>query len=82
MKKIIVLLLVFIATQNLMAQKSQKYIVAWCSSKELRDVSLGCLTESPVIIDLEHPELSTKAYKLAMINEKGEKMIFKINKIT
>jgi hypothetical protein len=75
MKKIIGLLLVFIATQNVMAQKEDQYLLAWCSSKEIREVKLGCLSEAPMVVSMENGEMKLMAYKIAFINANNERLV-------
>jgi hypothetical protein len=58
------------------AQKDNEYLMAWCSSKELKEVKLGCLSDAPMIISLENNDWTTKGYKLAFIDADGNKMIF------
>lgn len=71
----LIVALVFIA-EGIIAQKEKsEVLVAWCGSKELKEVRFGCLEESPMLIFLDGSGQKMLAYKMALINKAGDKLI-------
>jgi len=74
-KVMLIVALVFIA-EGIIAQKEKsEVLVAWCGSKELKEVRFGCLEESPMLIFLDGSGQKMLAYKMALINKAGDKLI-------
>jgi hypothetical protein len=79
MKKIVFLAVISLLGKISIAQKETNYLMAWCSSKELKEIKLGCLADAPMLICLENNDWVTRGYKIAFVDAEGNKMIFTSN---
>jgi|GEM_PF-4360090 hypothetical protein len=76
MRKIILIVVLAFIAQGMIAQKEKSGIIlAWCGTKELKEVRFGCLEESPRLIFMDGSDQKVLAYKMALINKAGDKLI-------
>jgi hypothetical protein len=75
MKKVLLTFVMFSLALLGFSQNEKSYILAWCSSKDLKEVKLGCLSEPLMIVSVENGDLRLAGYKIAFVNENDETMV-------